>query len=168
MKIEKLQKDLAGRYDLSELPEKINEIIDVLNNSFITDEPDTIYGKTVTVDEILNGGTVLTDITCATLVPLDNEHTLNNKIDVEHENTSDGFNIIVSEVFDNALAEIEKNPLTNKKCPHCGESYYTELYSNSTAVYYPPIYKDGVNINPDRNTLTTYCKCLNCHKEFTI
>jgi len=54
------------------------------------------------------------------------------------------------------------------KCPYCGESYYTVLYSNSTCVYYPPIYKDGVNINPDRNTRTTHCQCLNCGKEFTI
>lgn len=54
------------------------------------------------------------------------------------------------------------------KCPHCGESYYTVMYSNSTCVYYPPIYKDGVNINPDRNTTTQHCQCLNCGKEFTI
>lgn len=168
MKIKKLKKDLAGRYDLAELPDKINEIIDVLNNSFITDDPDTIYGKTVSADEILNDGIVLTDITCDTLVPLDNEHTLNSKITTAHETTVDGLETFVSEVFDNMMAEIEKNPLTNIKCPHCGESYYTELYSTSTAVYYPPIYKNGVNINPDRNTSTTHCKCLNCHKAFDI
>jgi hypothetical protein len=52
-------------------------------------------------------------------------------------------------------------------CPHCGESYYQELYSTTTAVYYPPIYKDGVNINPDRNTKTTHCRCLNCDKDFS-
>lgn len=56
----------------------------------------------------------------------------------------------------------------NVKCPHCGESYYTEMFSTSTAVYYPPVYKDGVNINPDMNTSTIHCKCLNCHKEFDI
>ena len=55
----------------------------------------------------------------------------------------------------------------NTKCPHCGQSYYTELYSCSTALYYPPVYKDGVNINPDRNQTTTLCKCLNCGKEFS-
>lgn len=53
-------------------------------------------------------------------------------------------------------------------CPHCGESYYIENYSTTTALYYPPIYKDGVNINPDRNTTTTYCTCLNCGKEFSF
>ena len=53
-------------------------------------------------------------------------------------------------------------------CPHCGESYYMENYSTSTCVYYPPIYKDGVNINPDRNAHTTHCTCMNCGKEFSF
>ncbi len=55
----------------------------------------------------------------------------------------------------------------NVKCPKCGESYYMEKYSMTTAAYYPPIYKDGVNINPDRNTTTTECQCLNCGKNFS-
>lgn len=54
------------------------------------------------------------------------------------------------------------------KCPHCGESYYRENYSISTSVYYPPIYKDGVNINPDRNKITTNCTCMNCDKDFSF
>ena len=53
-------------------------------------------------------------------------------------------------------------------CPHCGESYYMEKYSSTTAVYYPPIYKDGVNINPDRNKTTTHCTCMNCGKDFSF
>lgn len=53
------------------------------------------------------------------------------------------------------------------RCPYCGESYYMENYSDFTAVYYPPIYKDGVNINPDRNTMTTHCTCMNCKKDFS-
>ena len=56
--------------------------------------------------------------------------------------------------------------LHNIKCPYCGESYYQELYATTTAVYYPPIYKNGVNINPDRNQSATTCRCLNCGKEF--
>ena len=48
------------------------------------------------------------------------------------------------------------------KCPNCGKSYYQVKYSITTAVYYPPIYKDGININPDRNSETVYCDCLNC------
>lgn len=54
------------------------------------------------------------------------------------------------------------------KCPRCGESYYTEEFSTTTCLYYPPIYKDGVNINPDRNQTTRHYRCLNCQKEFTI
>ena len=53
------------------------------------------------------------------------------------------------------------------RCPHCGESYYMEKHSERTAVYYPPIYKDGVNINPDRNTTTTHCTCMNCGRNFS-
>lgn len=53
-------------------------------------------------------------------------------------------------------------------CPHCGESYYMEKYSTRTCAYYPPIYKDGVNINPDRNKTTTHCTCMNCGKEFSF
>ena len=49
-------------------------------------------------------------------------------------------------------------------CPHCGESYYMENYSDTTTVYYPPIYKDSVNINSDRNTTTVHCTCMNCGK----
>jgi hypothetical protein len=54
------------------------------------------------------------------------------------------------------------------KCPYCGKSYYQEHYSTRTAVYYPPIYKDGVNVNPDRNTTKTKCTCLECNHYFYI
>lgn len=54
------------------------------------------------------------------------------------------------------------------KCPYCGESYYEEGVSIITNLCYPPIYKNGVNINPDRNMSTTTCYCLNCSKEFYI
>lgn len=53
------------------------------------------------------------------------------------------------------------------RCSHCGDSYYMENHSISTAMYCPPIYKDGVNINPDRNITTTYCTCMNCGKNFS-
>lgn len=52
------------------------------------------------------------------------------------------------------------------KCPWCGDSYYAEKYTVSTGVYYPAIYKDGVNINPDGNKHTTACMCIACHKYF--
>ena len=54
------------------------------------------------------------------------------------------------------------------RCPYCNASYYEEMYSETTTVYYPPIYKDGVNINPDRNTSTTKCHCKNCDNVFKI
>ena len=64
----------------------------------------------------------------------------------------------------------EVNLNTNTKvthiCPYCGKSYYQELYSVTTGLYFPPIYKDGVNINPDRNVSSTTCLCLNCGQKF--
>lgn len=56
---------------------------------------------------------------------------------------------------------------TTIKCPYCGESYYTEKYNVITAMYYPPIYKNGVNINPDRNITTHTCQCINCNNVFS-
>lgn len=67
--------------------------------------------------------------------------------------------------MDSINSAMEQNKLII--CPYCGESYYEELYSTRTMVYYPPIYKNGVNINPDRNTTTTNCRCLNCGKNFS-
>lgn len=58
-------------------------------------------------------------------------------------------------------------PLHNIQCPFCGESYYQENYTITTSLYCPPVYKNGVNINPDRNQSSTNCTCLNCGKEFT-
>lgn len=57
---------------------------------------------------------------------------------------------------------------TNYRCPYCNESYYMEKSNECTAVYCPPIYKDGVNINPDRNKITTHCTCMNCGKDFSF
>lgn len=62
--------------------------------------------------------------------------------------------------------EVKKDDLIT--CPHCGESYYMENYSDCTAMYFPPIYKDGVNIDPDKNITTTHCTCLNCGKDFSF
>lgn len=52
------------------------------------------------------------------------------------------------------------------KCPYCGESYYAEKYSMTTALGWMPIYKNGKLISTDPNTTTTFCTCMNCHKEF--
>ena len=53
------------------------------------------------------------------------------------------------------------------KCPNCGESYYAVKYSTRTAMYFPAIYKDGINQNPDGNITTTQCECINCHYMFS-
>ena len=52
------------------------------------------------------------------------------------------------------------------RCPICDGCFYKENYSVSTAMYYPPIFKDGININPDKNVTTTYCQCLICGNSF--
>ena len=54
------------------------------------------------------------------------------------------------------------------KCPNCGASHYSEGPSWRTAVYYPPIWKDGNNINPDMNETTTEAHCCECHYDFKI
>ena len=53
-------------------------------------------------------------------------------------------------------------------CPHCGASHYSESYSSCTAVYYPPIWKNGVNVNPDMNITTTRAHCYECNYDFII
>ena len=54
------------------------------------------------------------------------------------------------------------------KCPYCSESYYQQEVITTTLLGYLPIYKDSVNINPDRNMSTTTCHCLNCDRKFYI
>lgn len=54
------------------------------------------------------------------------------------------------------------------KCPKCGAiGCYQECYKTCTAVYYPPIYENGVNINPDGNITTTVCRCTKCNEIFS-
>lgn len=60
------------------------------------------------------------------------------------------------------------NESNTVKCPKCGESFYQEVYTTSTALYCPPVYKNGVNVNTDRNQTTTHCRCCNCGEEFSI
>lgn len=52
------------------------------------------------------------------------------------------------------------------KCPYCGSSHYIDYGGYTTTVCYSPVWKDGVNVNPDRNITTTTYKCLDCGKEF--
>lgn len=118
-----------------------------------------VYGKTCNdlsytdgynacIDKILKGETTMTSIST-------NEYKIA------------GRNLIIDICEDAETAKAAVDVKISPLCPHCGESYYRELQSISTAKYYPPIYKDGVNINPDRNTTTTECECLNCGKHFS-
>ena len=135
MRIKKLEKH-NGKYELADIPDKINEIIDLLNNSFITQDPDTLC--TDVTDS-------LTDISCDRLTPLSNETTC--ELTVDHLlNMVEGS----AGIYDNI------------KCPKCGAKYFEVGSSYCTLVYYPTIIKDGVNINPDRNRSRTSYTCCEC------
>ena len=54
------------------------------------------------------------------------------------------------------------------KCPNCGVSHYQEKYHTATAMYCPPIIKDGVVISEDDNYYTTNCSCIACGYDFQI
>lgn len=51
-------------------------------------------------------------------------------------------------------------------CLFCNSSLVQEVHSFSTSTYYPPIYENGVNINPDRNIITTTYRCATCDQTF--
>ena len=138
MKIKKLEKH-NGKYELAELPDKINEIIELLNNSFITQDPDTIYGQ------VTNS---LAKISCDRLIPLSNETTCELSVD-PLMNMVEGAGSIYN----------------NIKCPKCGAKYFEVGSSYCTLVNYPTIIKDGVNINSDHNKSVTSYTCCECgHK----
>lgn len=73
---------------------------------------------------------------------------------------------------DSFIKTLEDTQLVHEEqtiqCPYCGRSFYMELESTITAAYYPPIWKDGVNINPDKNTSKTRCQCMCCKEYFYI
>jgi hypothetical protein len=52
------------------------------------------------------------------------------------------------------------------KCPNCGESYYTEHYSTTTAMGWSAVYKDGKMISENPNITVSYCTCCSCHHDF--
>jgi DNA-directed RNA polymerase subunit RPC12/RpoP len=140
MKLKKLEKK-NGRYDLAEVPEKINEIIELLNNSFITHDPNTVYGE---VTDSLQTER-LTTITCDRLTPFTNETTC--ELSVDHlMNMVEGAGGIYDDI----------------KCPKCGAKYFEVGPSYCTLVNYPTIIKDGVNINPDCNKSITTYTCGEC------
>lgn len=52
--------------------------------------------------------------------------------------------------------------MNNATCPKCGKSHYSTGPSFTTSLYYPPIYKDGININPNQNKSTITMHCMEC------
>lgn len=136
MKIEKLTFPVMDYQTVR----KVNEIIDLLNNSFLTQEHD---------EAVVDVADSLTNISCDRPTPLPNETTC--ELTVDHlPNMVEG----ARSIYDNI------------KCPKCGAKYFEVGPSSCTAVYYPTIIKDGVNINPDRNTCTTTYTCCECGHEW--
>lgn len=128
-----------------EVVDKINEIIDFVNDTYLMDVADGILGRTTIssydcVEKCQPGITPSVFVT--------------------------GLSVVGDEAPNNYIGELAAT--SDVKCPNCGESYYTIEYGESTCVYYPPIIKDGVNINPDRNMSTQHCRCLNCQTRFDI
>lgn len=58
--------------------------------------------------------------------------------------------------------------MNNEKCPNCGASHYSQDSSFRTSMYFQPIWKDGVNVNPDRNITTTNFHCIECGKDWEV
>lgn len=54
------------------------------------------------------------------------------------------------------------------QCPHCEKpTKRTGGVSAITAAYYPPMYdENGVNTNPDLNTITSGWSCVECEKSY--
>ena len=132
MKIKKLKAPVMDYM----IVDKVNEIIDLLNNSFLTQEHD---------EAILDEADSLTNISCDGLTPLPNETTC--ELTVDH---------LLN------MVEGARSIYDNIKCPKCGAKYFEVGPSYCTAVYYPTIIKDGVNINPDLNKSVTTYTCCEC------
>lgn len=55
-------------------------------------------------------------------------------------------------------------------CPNCNKpTIRTKGARTSTLIYFPPRYdENGVNLNPDRNTVTSEWRCEGCNKDYLI
>lgn len=54
------------------------------------------------------------------------------------------------------------------KCPKCKKNHFQDTIHTATATYFPPIFKNGVNMNPDRNIVCFERHCANCGHSFAI
>lgn len=81
------------------------------------------------------------------------------------------FNEALNDVI-NTIKQISENIKDNKdiilKCPNCNSlGPLSQGASMTTTVYYPPVWENGVNINPDGNTTTTEFTCEKCGCKFS-
>ena len=55
-------------------------------------------------------------------------------------------------------------------CPNCNKpTVRTQGGSSSTCMYFPPRYdENGINVNPDRNRVTSEWHCEECNKDYHI
>ena len=58
--------------------------------------------------------------------------------------------------------------VSNISCPHCNGKDFILGDTWGTAMYFPPRYVNGVNVNPDKNIYTTTCECCKCGKLFYV
>lgn len=58
--------------------------------------------------------------------------------------------------------------MINFECPNCHSHKWIDHGTASTLAYYPPIYENGININPDKNIHKTIAECGECHRIWEI
>jgi hypothetical protein len=92
---------------------------------------------------MLDSLATVSSIQCDRLTPLSNE-----TIDIQAH-------------YDNCVFE-PKGLYDDIECPKCHKKHFTVGESICTLVYHQPVYKDGVNINPNHNTCTTTYTCCEC------
>ena len=81
------------------------------------------------------------------------------------------FNKALNDITD-TIKQISKNIKEDEdivlKCPKCNSTGpLIQGVSMTTNVYYPPVWENGVNINPDGNTTTTEFICEKCGCKFS-
>ena len=55
------------------------------------------------------------------------------------------------------------------KCPNCGKCDHSGCDMGfTTAMYFPPHYVDGINVNPDRNSTSGTIHCHACDKRYSF
>lgn len=132
---------------------ELTELCNQLEESIPSDDLRQIWPPVET--QALHGG-IKIQVDCrSTGVESENSYTTTSTLE----------NVTYASMVDNHT-EISSDKLI--RCPKCGESYYSEGVTESTAMYFQPIYKNGININPDRNTHKTHYHCMNCGHDWTI